>query len=282
MATREYNVILSCDGQPLAPVAVRFDPTVLQRNALQRGLDVSQILAQQLQAELSARYTLAATEQELVTIARLLLESGSNRTRPLAVRRTAATSTPEREAERQRNELQTRLEHALTTLQFERGEHRRKREELERDLADTTTTLQEVQADRRRVAGDLQRLEAQLKRLEGVERSLQTTQANLNVVTGERDGLQRTVERYKEGLEDAQQERHAQEQVLATLHREYDQQTVQMQQLQQHVTLLQRADRLLGLALFQLIRVQGGFPLQIDAELAAILDDYRRRNTHAN
>lgn len=274
MPARNYELALKLDGQAVAAHTLRFDATELRQRAGQRGLDPRRLLAQEIRAQVSSAYTVVASEQELVSVAQVLLEQGTNRSRPLAVAQGGAGA----ETARQLTELQNKLQNALITLQQERVEHRREQERLEDELTATRGSITSVQATLNQLRTQYAQLQQRYDRLKRAEDDLVATQHKLRQLGNERDNLQGVVERFQEDFEQISQQLGEQHVLHQTAVAERDQWYQQAQALSdrlvKHEATIAYSQRLLGLAYTSIIRVQGGRPLELDAELSAAIDHY--------
>lgn len=285
MTLRDHTLMLLCDGQPVAPYTLRVDDVDLRARAGRQGLAPSALLARQIRQELGRSYSIGASDQELTTIASLLIDHGSNKTRPLAVTRLAAGAASA-ESERQLADCTGKLQNALASLQQERGERKRERERHEQELADMRTTLHSAEFMQRQATEEAGRLREQIRGLRGVEERLHDAQLGLDLVTSERDDLRDRVDRLKDGLAETRAERDQLSDVVGKLHQEYESLLQQAQQLQQQIRFSQQQsqqlDRLCSLAFQQLIRVEGGLALQLPPDLSVALKAYRNEVVHGS
>jgi chromosome segregation ATPase len=275
MAVRDHTLILVCDTDPVSPYTLQLDDADLRARAAQRGLRPAALLARYIREELGQKYALATTEQELETIADLLIDHGTNRARPLSVRKKTSTSmtTASADHERQLTDLQSRLQHALSALQQERAERKREREQYERDLADTRATLARVQAERDQHLRKIGEQTIQLEDAGDLQQQLHNAQRDNETLTRDREVFQDRVERQDEQLAELRGERDQLRDRAGAMQQELDTLRQQAQQLLHEV---QYRNHVCALAFQQLMQLDNDRLGQLPAELHEAIEVYRR------
>jgi chromosome segregation ATPase len=276
MAVHDHTLVLVCDDQLAPHYTMRLDNTDLRDRAARSGLHPNTLLARYIREELGRSYAIVATDQELETIATLLLEHGANHMRPLQVRKLTVSPTARGEVERQLADCQNRLQKALSALQGERLLHKRERETGQRDLEDTRATLGKVQADREQHLRKIGELTIQLEGAHGTEEQLRNMQRDLALLTSEREALSERVERITEEFGAVRDERDQLRQSAANMAQELELLRQQRQQLQEWAKYL---ERICAMAFQQLIQGKADSEHQLPTELHDALEKYKRQTT---
>lgn len=275
MAIRDHTLILSCDTGPAPPYMLQLDAADLRARAAQRGMRPAALLARYIREELNRNYTLATTEQELETIAALVIDHGINRARPLSVRKKTSVSVTaaDTEFERQIADLQSRLQHALSALQQDRTERKREREQFERDLADTRATLVRVQSERDQHLRKIGEITIQLEDTRDVQQQLATTQRERESLVAEREMLQDRIERQAEHIAESRGQHDQLRDRAVVMQQELD---TLRQQAQQLLHEIHYRNQICAMAFQQLLSLDPDRLGQLPAELREALEVYRR------